>query len=60
MPQTHIIEIETTEDMDTKYLVDVLMWGLEQHNEAVCKADALDTDHPINPNHMMILSEEQE
>lgn len=64
MPQTHIIEVGTSEDMDTKYLVDVLMWGLEQHNEAVRKGlpwtHQPDTDHFIEPISMTILSEEQE
>lgn len=66
MPQTHIIEIQTAEDMDTKYLVDVLMWGLEQHDSAVdegipswtIRDGDEEPDHEISPLSMTILSED--
>ena len=63
MGHIHTIEIGTTEDVDPKYLIDVLMWGLQEHNEAVAKFEESagsdlysdeDKDHPINPTYMSL------
>lgn len=50
----HLIDVTTTvhgdEGVDPKYLVDVLMWGLEQHNAAVRRFRGAEAgDHTIEP-----------
>lgn len=50
----HTIELAVTvpgdEGIDPTYLVDVLMWGLEQHNEAVRRTpEDTNEDHVIEP-----------
>jgi hypothetical protein len=48
---THTVEVTTTvpgdEGIDTEYLVDVLMWGVDQHNALVEAQSMSSADLPI-------------
>lgn len=43
-----MLEFETGDDVEPRYLVDVLAWGLQRHNDKVSEAAQVHGDYVID------------